>query len=477
MDGGDENLEDGRGSFWKKNSKPIPGRSYEENAINYKMPSPRKEAAKVSTNNPSTSSSTSFQEFQQSIKDVWDMGDDEFCHISTVKPMKKNVLTGDGVINIHKQSAQENLRVTQSNAHKGPTNNLSKIKKQSVICGIESAESHSTESAAVKNKIKKFKILLESPALDLSELQNLSWPGIPFSVKADTWRILSYAPTCSDIRQETLNKLRLEYWYYVKEYYESDTRDNLHQGTYRQIHIDIPRMSPTIPLFRQKAVQNMFERILFIWAVRHPESGYVQGINDLVTPFFIVFLHQVVDPGTDLDTLMIEDIDQMKRDLVEADSYWCFSKFLVGIKDNYIFPQLGIQEKISRLKELINRIDGTLHRHLQDNGVEYIQFSFRWMNNLLTRELPLRCLIRLWDTYLAELDTFASFQLFVCAAFLLHWTQDLLQKKDFQGLMLMLQNLPTQNWNDSDINVLVAEAYKLKCTFGGAPNHFQTNGS
>ena len=34
----------------------------------------------------------------------------------------------------------------------------------------------------------------------------------------------------------------------------------------------------------------MVERILYIWAIRHPASGYVQGINDLVTPFLMVFL-------------------------------------------------------------------------------------------------------------------------------------------------------------------------------------------
>lgn len=54
------------------------------------------------------------------------------------------------------------------------------------------------------------------------------------------------------------------------------------------------------------------------------------------------------------------------------------------------------------------------------------------MNNLLTRELPLHCTIRLWDTYLAESDGFAVFQLYVCAAFLLHWREQLLQEKDFQ---------------------------------------------
>lgn len=64
-----------------------------------------------------------------------------------------------------------------------------------------------------------------------------------------------------------------------------------------QIHIDVPRMNPHVPLFQQKAVQDMFERILFIWAIRHPASGYVQGINDLVTPFFIVFLQEIIGPG------------------------------------------------------------------------------------------------------------------------------------------------------------------------------------
>jgi len=41
-----------------------------------------------------------------------------------------------------------------------------------------------------------------------------------------------------------------------------------------------------------------------------------------------------------------------------------------------------------------------LHNHIERQGIEFLQFSFRWMNNLLMRELPLRCTIRLWDTYL-----------------------------------------------------------------------------
>ena len=68
---------------------------------------------------------------------------------------------------------------------------------------------------------------------------------------------------------------------------------------YRQIAIDVPRMSPLVGLFQQRCVQEMVERILYIWAIRHPASGYVQGINDLVTPFLMVFLQ--VGPGSGSD--------------------------------------------------------------------------------------------------------------------------------------------------------------------------------
>ncbi|GAA6083399.1 TBC1 domain family member 22B isoform X1 [Tachysurus ichikawai] len=90
---------------------------------------------------------------------------------------------------------------------------------------------------------------------------------------------------------------------------------------------------------------------------------------------------------------------------IEADSFWCMSKLLDGIQDNYTFAQPGIQKKVKALEELISRIDEDMHLHIQKCEVEYLQFAFRWMNNLLMRELPLRCTIRLWDTYQFQFNT------------------------------------------------------------------------
>lgn len=323
-------------------------------------------------------------------------------------------------------------------------------------------------------RLEKFEALLDGSP-NISDLCQISWSGIPVKVRPITWRLLSgYLPVNLERRQDVLERKRKDYWSLVKQYYDTE-RDETYEDTYHQIHIDVPRMNPSIPLFQQDIVQRMFERILFIWAIRHPASGYVQGINDLVTPFFVVFLQEHLPDTQRFETFMIDNLSKDKRDIIEADSFWCLSKFLDGIQDNYVFAQLGIQRKVNQLKELIQRVDNTLHKHLVQHNVDYLQFSFRWLNNLLTRELPLRCTIRLWDTYLAENDSFALFQLYVCAAFLLRWREDLLNEKDFQGLMILLQNLPTQKWNRSHINVLVAEAYRLKVMFADAPNHLQNN--
>ncbi|XP_072829823.1 TBC1 domain family member 22A isoform X1 [Vicugna pacos] len=321
------------------------------------------------------------------------------------------------------------------------------------------------------SRLDKFRQLLAGPHTDLEELRRLSWSGIPKPVRPITWKLLSgYLPANVDRRPATLQRKQKEYFAFIDHYYDS-RNDEVHQDTYRQIHIDIPRMSPEA-LILQPKVTEIFERILFIWAIRHPASGYVQGINDLVTPFFVVFICEYID-GEDVAAA---DVSRVPVDVlrnVEADTYWCMSKLLDGIQDNYTFAQPGIQMKVKMLEELVSRIDEQVHRHLDQHEVRYLQFAFRWMNNLLMRELPLSCTVRLWDTYQSEPEGFAHFHLYVCAAFLVRWRKEILEERDFQELLLFLQNLPTAHWGDEDISLLLAEAYRLKFAFADAPNHYK----
>ncbi|KAB5531791.1 hypothetical protein DKX38_018461 [Salix brachista] len=84
-------------------------------------------------------------------------------------------------------------------------------------------------------------------------------------------------------------------------------------------------------------------------------------------------------------------------------------------------------------------------RHMEEQGLEFLQFAFRWFNCLLIREIPFHLVTRLWDTYLAEGDALPDFLVYIFASFLLTWSEEL-QKLDFQKFVMFLQHLPTENW-------------------------------
>jgi hypothetical protein len=49
-----------------------------------------------------------------------------------------------------------------------------------------------------------------------------------------------------------------------------------------------------------------------------------------------------------------------------------------------------------------------LASHLDREGVEFMQFAFRWMNCLLMREISVKNTIRMWDTYLVRREALRS---------------------------------------------------------------------
>jgi hypothetical protein len=99
--------------------------------------------------------------------------------------------------------------------------------------------------------------------------------------------------------------------------------------------------------------------------MRHPASGYVQGINDVVTPFVMVFLSEYIQ--IDLDTLEVppslDSLSEEQLKNVEGDSYYCLSKILDGILDNYTSSWPGIQKSFVRIEEVIKRVDPELLAH------------------------------------------------------------------------------------------------------------------
>lgn len=254
----------------------------------------------------------------------------------------------------------------------------------------------------------KFDALLSEDVVDLKALRALSWSGIPSRCRSTVWPLLlGYLPPNKSFRSATLQRKRREYLESVAQHFDiSDAeRSEYQRKTLHQILIDVPRTSTSSVIFQCPLVQRSLERVLYIWALRHPASGYVQGINDMVTPFLIVFLSEHLPAGAPHPAEGMEELHRHKPYLLaqaEADAFWCLSLLLDSVQDNYTFAQPGIQRMVFKLKELIARIDAKLHTHLLNENLHFIQFAFRWMNCLLLREFSLDLILRLWDTYLAE---------------------------------------------------------------------------
>lgn len=107
----------------------------------------------------------------------------------------------------------------------------------------------------------------------------------------------------------------------------------------------------------------------------------------------------------------------------------------------------------------MNRVNKGLNDHFRDEGIQYLQFSFRWMNCLLLREIPLKAILRVWDTCLAEeYNGFEVFHVYVCCV-LLQTFKDKLIHMQFQDILMFLQELPTEEWDEVDVEPLLSQAY------------------
>jgi len=312
---------------------------------------------------------------------------------------------------------------------------------------------------------EKFVAVLSGEVADLNRLRTLCWAGCDEEHRPDTWRLLlRYMPGNKGRREEKMAGLRSEYGEAVANYfdkYNPDSADEYHRVMYNQIAVDLPRTNPSMPLFQSPRVHASLHRILYLWAIRHPGTGYVQGINDLVTPFFFVFLreatHRQHDDATIASGRLLHTLSPDTLAHVEADCYHCLTNMLDNAQDNYVVDFKGIQEKVFRLKRIIRRLDDALVAHLDHHNVDFIQFAFRWFNCLLMRELSMACTLRLWDAYVAD-KQFAAFHVYVCAAVLLAFSDDL-KAMDFQDMIMFLQKLPTHHWEASQMEVILAQAY------------------
>jgi len=223
-------------------------------------------------------------------------------------------------------------------------------------------------------KVVRFQKVLTQKVIELDQLRGLAWNGVPSNspeFRCTAWKLLlDYLPNDSEIQRETLARKREEYGDMLEHYFGGASYDSLQdlfkkremsayeQKSIKQIKIDVYRTQPEIKLFSSQPIQIMMIRLLFTWTMRHPASGYVQGINDLAAPLILVYLSEFV-PHVNQDNIYeisekdLEDVEPAALLKVEADVFWCLSKLVDDVQDNYTELQPGVHKIINKMKKLI----------------------------------------------------------------------------------------------------------------------------
>lgn len=167
-----------------------------------------------------------------------------------------------------------------------------------------------------------------------------------------------------------------------------------------------------------------------------------------------------------MDTMFEEHL-KLIFDGIESDGFWFFNFFVDWIQDYYTPSQPGIRRMMNLLGDLTKKIDPAFYKFLTEKHmIDFSQFTFRWMNCLLMRELPLHLIIRLFDAYIAEGGKFPDLHVFVCLAFLLNFKPHIMKCDEYAKIMMFLQNPPTSKWKNSDVEVLLSKAFLLKSMYG-----------
>lgn len=350
-------------------------------------------------------------------------------------------------------------------------------------------------------RTSRFAAVLGSVSVDKSKLADLVWMGVPAgSSRCEIWQmLLGYRPLAHDRRGAALESKRRSYAELRRSFYaasravkrSASTDMQAHcldydatgeEALLKQIRRDLPRiqvrgLKSAEELIDDARTQVLMERVLFVWAVRQPAAGYVQGVGDVLLPLLLVFIAEragvpaeFLRLGT-LDTLNAEDIA-----VVEADCYWCLTKILSEVADHYTDGQRGLQRAVATTQDLLARVDAELARGLSEKDVDMGPGVFRWVGCLMVRDLPMTLCLRLWDTCIAESAApggagFAKFLVFFGVSLTASFSTAL-RSMTFDALMSFFQCMPVDGLGLDELEVLIAETHVLRSMFQLAPRHY-----
>uniref|UniRef100_A0A8C5DKA3 Small G protein signaling modulator 1-like n=1 Tax=Gouania willdenowi TaxID=441366 RepID=A0A8C5DKA3_GOUWI len=186
---------------------------------------------------------------------------------------------------------------------------------------------------------------------------------------------------------ETTNKMDTNYMY---SFPQQETLDmymiNLHR-----IDKDVRRCDRTYCYFTQENLEKL-RNIMCSYVWQHLDTGYVQGMCDLLAPLLVILDDEVM-------------------------AFSCFTELMKRMNQN--FPHGGAMDShFANMRSLIQILDSELFELMQQNGdYTHFYFCYRWFLLDFKREMVYDDVFSVWETIWAAKHTSSEhFVLFIALA-------------------------------------------------------------
>eukprot|EP00474_Spongospora_subterranea_P011562 CRZ12020.1 hypothetical protein [Spongospora subterranea] len=200
---------------------------------------------------------------------------------------------------------------------------------------------------------------------DLVMARELSWSGIPCTIRHKAWYILSGAQSLKALSP-------ISYAQYLLEPCPT---------AHRQIEVDIPRTYSEHRYFTESGLgRERLKRLLHGLAIRlGPDTGYVQGMNMIAALLLLVF------------------------DNDEESAFWTLAAYMeqLNMKRLYQDGMDYLTLCLHRLGRLISTTYPQLEHHFGKENIEPFCYGTPWFLTLFAYNLPIRQCCRVFDAAFA----------------------------------------------------------------------------
>ena len=265
---------------------------------------------------------------------------------------------------------------------------------------------------------------LHKPGLDFGALKKQIFAnGLAPAARPFVWPVLFKAIPFtfeSDVIEKHL-KQQCERYCRIQEQHDLLTKEQIEesrvlQDIERVIDNDVKRNDRKTDAFRDDESPNLvvLRRVLTAYSMYNRDTGYVQGMNDLLSPLITLYIAEWID-GVALF------YDGSKKTMTEAESFlfWNFVGMMEMTHHERLFADLAVNQAfaLERCSAIAEAVHPPLKELLRSPELMGLSFMFRPMLLMYKRAFK-EDVFRLWDSLFTS-DSPPCFIRFVSASILI----------------------------------------------------------